>query len=108
YKSDFGLGGALFQVGSALTIWGGAANVTKPDLVNALNAKLARDKTFKVETFFGLPPMPVPPVNPGAKPPPIVLKDADVKPSYVATMKTRLQAEFKTANAKRDKWKPVP
>jgi len=104
YKSDFGLGGALFQVGSALTIWGGAANVTKPDLVTALNAKLAVDTTFKVETFFGLPPAPV---KPGAPPPP-VLNDADIKPSYIATMKTRLQAEFKTANAKRDKWKPVP
>ena len=105
YKSDLGLGGALFQVGSALAIWGGAANVTKPDLVNALNAKLAVDKTFKVETFFGLPPAPV---KPGAQPPPLVLKDADIQPSYIATMKTRLQAEFKTANAKRDKWKPVP
>ena len=109
YQSDFGLGGALFKVGSALAIWGGAANVTKPDLVNALNAKLAVDKTFTVEKFFGLPPAPVPPVKPGAKPPPpLVLKDVDIKLAYIATMKTRLQAEFQAANAKRDKWKPVP
>jgi len=106
YKTDFGLGGATFKVGTARELWSSQATVTKADLATALNAKLAADKTFVIEKFLGLPPAPA---QPGAKPPaPTVLKDADIKQTYIDAMKTLLQAEFKAADANWKKWKPLP
>jgi peptidoglycan hydrolase-like protein with peptidoglycan-binding domain len=109
YRSDFGLGGAPYKAGSALQIWGGQATVSKPDLVKALNAKLAVDKAFSVDKFFGVPMPVAPQAKPGAKPPaPIILKDVDIKDAYLATMKTRLKGEFQAADQNRGKWKPLP
>jgi hypothetical protein len=108
YRTDFGLGGATYAVGNALKIWGGQATVAKADLAKALNAKLASDNAFSVEKFFGLPQSPAIPAKPGAKPPPpLVLKDADIKDAYLATMKTTLKGEFEAANNNRGQWKPV-
>lgn len=102
YKNDFGLGGAKFGVGTSKQIWAGTAPVTKADLAAALNAKLAADKKFNVYTFFGVTP--VPPGPPPAPP----IKEADIKGTYLAKIKSNLQADFQAAEANVAKWKPLP
>ena len=102
YKNDFGLGGAEFVVGTAREIWAGTAQVKKADLVTALNAKLVKDNTFKLFTFFGVTPAPnqTPPVPPW--------KEADIKDTYLVKIKGDLQADFAAAGTNWPSWKPLP
>ena len=102
YKNDFGLGGTTYPVGTAREIWAGNAPVTTADLVAALNAKLAVNKTFDVLKFFGVPPVPkpAPPVPP--------LKVTDIKNTYLRKIRTGLKADFVSADQNWRKWKPVP
>lgn len=79
YKSDFGLGGGLFQVGSARQIWAGNATVSKADLATALTAKTQK-----------------------------VVKDTEIKAQQIADMQKALQADFEAADKNWVKWVKVP
>jgi peptidoglycan hydrolase-like protein with peptidoglycan-binding domain len=108
YKSDLGLGGAVYMVGSSKEIWAGQAKINKADLATALNAKLAADKTFNIEKFMGLPAAPAVQGAGGANvKAPVVLKEADIKEDYLKALKIRLKAEFEAADARWKEWKPL-
>jgi len=78
YKSDFGLGGTTYDVGTAKQIWAGNATVTKAMLADAQSAKFKK-----------------------------VVKEADIKDADIATLKQQLKADFEAADAKWTKWNPV-
>jgi hypothetical protein len=79
YKSDFGLGGALYPVGTAKQIWAGTAQVSRADLAKALSAKTKK-----------------------------VVKEADIKLQQVKDMQTALKADFESADTNWIKWVKVP
>jgi hypothetical protein len=79
YKSDFGLGGALYAVGTAKQVWAGNATVSKADLAQALSAKTGK-----------------------------VVKEADIKAEQIAETKTALKADFEAADTNWAKWIVVP
>jgi hypothetical protein len=113
YKSDFGLGGATYPVGSARQIWSSQATVTKADLAAAINIKLTKDKNFNFGKFFGDPPMPMnlniktPPMNPNAKIPPVKqIKEADIKLGYITKIQKELKGDFEAADANWNRWTP--
>lgn len=83
YQSDFGLGGALYPVGTAKQIWAGAATVSKADLAAALTASEAKKskKIFKV---------------------------IDIAAKQVADMQKALKADFETADTNWIQWVKVP
>jgi hypothetical protein len=78
YKSDFGLGGALYQVGTAKQIWAGNATVSKADLAKALSAKTGK-----------------------------VVKDADIKAQQITDTQKALKADFEAADKNWIKWVKV-
>jgi hypothetical protein len=79
YKSDFGLGGALFQVGTAKQIWAGNATVSKADLAQALSAKTNK-----------------------------LVKEADIKAQQIIDTQKALKADFEAADKNWMKWVKVP
>ena len=79
YKSDLGLGGALFPVGSAKQIWAGTATVAKADLAKALTAKTGK-----------------------------LVKEADIKVQQIAETQKALKADFEAADKNWIKWVKVP
>jgi hypothetical protein len=83
YKSDFGLGGAQYQVGTAKQIWAGNATVAKADLAAALTAKEVAAKSTKV------------------------FKEADITPKQVAEMQQALKGDFEAADKNWIKWTKV-
>ncbi len=101
YLCDYGLGGEKYSVGEAQDIWIGRVDVKKENLAAALNAKLQKDAKFKVVEFFGEKPA----AN-AAQPPSYTA--SQIKDSYVKTIKDRLVADFKAADAHWILWKPVP
>jgi hypothetical protein len=84
YKSDFGLGGACYAVGSAKQIWAGTAPVSKTDLAAALSAKEASLKSNKV------------------------FKDTDITAQQIAAMQSALKADFEAADKNWIKWTKMP
>ena len=83
YKSDLGLGGALFDVGTAREIFKNAATVSKADLATALSATVAA-KTAK-KTFAA----------------------ADITAKQITEMQTALKADFEAADTNWVKWVQV-
>ncbi len=79
YKSDFGLGGALFAVGTAKQIWAGNATVSKADLANALTAKTKK-----------------------------LVKEIDIKAQQIVDTQKALKADFEAADKNWIKWVRVP
>jgi hypothetical protein len=79
YKSDFGLGGALFPVGTARQIWAGNATVSKADLAKALTAKTKK-----------------------------VVKDTDITAQQIVDTQKALKADFEAADKNWIKWAAVP
>ena len=84
YKCDFGLGGALYPVGTAKQIWAGTATLTKTDLAAALTAKEAAAKSKKV------------------------FKEADITQKQISEMQKALKADFEAADTHWVKWTKVP
>lgn len=84
YKSDFGLGGALFPVGTAKQIWSGKATVTKVNLAAALTAKEKAKGSKKV------------------------YKITDITMKQINEMQKALKADFEAADANWLKWTKVP
>jgi NAD(P)H-dependent FMN reductase len=82
YKSDFGLGGALYSVGSAKQIWAGNATVSKVDLATALTAKEAAASKK-------------------------VFRDADITIQQIIAMQKVLKADFEAADKNWLKWTKV-
>ena len=80
YKSDFGLGGAQYDVGSAKQIWAGNAVVSKNDLAMALTASAAAKAAKKAYK----------------------LTDIDVK--QIAAMQKTLKGDFELADRNWIKW----
>lgn len=83
YQCDFGLGGALYQVGTAKQIWAGTAVVTKANLAAALTAKEATAKSKKV------------------------FKEADITQKQITEMQKALKADFEAADTHWVKWTKV-
>ena len=112
YESDLGLGGGRYGVGTAREIWDSKSAISKADLAKALNAKIAADKAFNIEKFFKLPAAPAvknqPPAKQAGPPAPAVLKEADIKDAYLASMRKMLKSEFESADKHWAKWKPIP
>lgn len=101
YSSNYGLGGkTTYLVGTAEKMAEGVFAVDKVDLAAALNAKLKSDKKFDVAKFFGET------AAAGATQP-ASYTAAQIKDSYVKTMKKRLQADFVAADEHWILWKPV-
>ena len=80
YKSDFGLDGAFFDVGSAKQIWAGNATVNKANLATALTAKEVANKSKKV------------------------FADADITAKQIDAMKVALKGDFELADTNWIKW----
>lgn len=78
YKSDLGLGGKTYDVGTSKQIWAGNAAVTKTMLAEAQSAKLKK-----------------------------VVKEADIKAADLAIMQITLKADFQAADTNWTKWTPV-
>ncbi len=83
YKSDLGMGGPLFDVGSAKQIWAGNAQVSKAEIAKGLTALELAKKSKKV------------------------WKDADISAKQLTDMKTALKGEFQTADTNWIKWTKV-
>jgi hypothetical protein len=108
YKTDLGLGGATFAVGTAGDIWAGKATIDKEAVAKALNVKRAADKNFSIDKFLGLQPGPAAQNKAADKMNvPVALKGDDIKDGYVTILRDRLKAEFEAADAKWRDWQPV-
>jgi hypothetical protein len=83
YKSDFGLGGAAYSVGSAKQIWAGNATVSKSELAAALSATAEAKKAKKV------------------------YKDADITQQQIVDAQKMLKADFQAADTNWIKWTKV-
>lgn len=83
YKSDFGLGGALYAVGSARKIWAGTATLSKIDLAAALSAKEAAAKSNKM------------------------FRDIDITAQQISAIQKALKADFEAADKNWIKWTKV-
>ena len=83
YKSDLGLGGAQYSVGSAKQIWSGAATISKTELAAALNATAAAKQAKK--TYAA----------------------ADITSQQITAMQTTLKADFEAADTNWIKWVKV-
>jgi peptidoglycan hydrolase-like protein with peptidoglycan-binding domain len=83
YKSDLGMGGKLFPVGTAKQIWAGNATVSKAEIAEA---KAAQAKAAKLDKVF---------------------KEADIKAQDVVAMQKALKADFEAADLNWLKWAPV-
>ena len=83
YKSDFGLGGAQYSVGTAKQIWAGNASVSKAELAAAMNASAAAKKAKKTYAV------------------------ADIKTQQVIDMQKTLKADFQAADTNWIKWVKV-
>jgi len=79
YQCDFGLGAALYQVGTAKQIWAGNATVSKADLAKALSTKTKK-----------------------------LVKDTDIKAQQIADTQKALKADFESADTHWVKWQKVP
>lgn len=84
YKSDLGLGGNLYQVGTAADIWSGNAMATKADLAAALTAKEVVLKSKKVFT------------------------QADITAKQITDMQIQLKGDFEAAEKNWQKWVKTP
>ncbi len=84
YKSDFGLGGAMYSVGTAKQVWAGTATFSKGDLAKALTAKEIAAKSKKV------------------------FKDTDITAKMVSEMQKSLKGDFESADTNWVKWTKVP
>lgn len=105
YKVDVGLGTPL-GTGKAIQVWNGEAPISKAELANALNAKLASDANFSVEKFFGVKAAPN--VNKNAEPAKAVpLKEADIKADYIKHLQNILKTDIEAAEKSWDRWVPV-
>lgn len=100
YTSDYGLGGNKYTVGGAQNIWIGKIDVKKSDLAAALNAKLQKDPKFKVAEFFGEK-------SAANATQPSSYTAAQIKDSYIKTIKDRLVEDFKATDKHWILWKPV-
>jgi hypothetical protein len=80
YKSDFGVGGALYQVGTAKQIWAGNATVARTDLAAALTAKEAAAKSTRV------------------------FKEADITQKQITEVQATLKSDFEAADKNWIKW----
>jgi hypothetical protein len=83
YKSDFGLGGAQYSVGTAKQIWAGNATVSKSELAAAMSATAEAKKAKK--TYAA----------------------ADIKAQQVTDMQKTLKADFQAADTNWIKWAKV-
>jgi hypothetical protein len=79
YKSDLGMGGALYDVGSAKTIWAGNASVSKTEYAAALSAKTGK-----------------------------AVKAASITQKQIDDMRKALKADFEAADTNWKKWVAVP
>jgi hypothetical protein len=113
YKTDFGLGGAYFWVGTATDNWQGKANVTASDLVTALKAfgkDLAKLPVFKEFQYVknALKAAAVAAAKGAAKGPVVVdskgIKVSDIVATDVAAVKLRLKADWVAADLNWQKW----
>ena len=78
YKSDLGLGGKTYDVGTAKQIWAGNATVTKAMLAEAQSAKFKK-----------------------------VVKEDDIKDADLTNLRKELKADFEAADTNWTKWTPV-
>lgn len=83
YKSDFGLGGTQYAVGTAKQIWAGNAIVNKTELAAAMSATAVSKKAKKTYTV------------------------ADIKGQQVSDMQKTLKTDFQAADTNWIKWAKV-
>jgi len=93
YNSDLGLGGKMFNVGSAKDIWTLSATVTKAMIAQAKN-----DIALNAAKLKG----------PAAVKAFVPLKEADIKADDIVNVRKALKADFVTAEAKWLDWKAIP
>lgn len=117
YKCDLGLGGKRYLVGTAIDIWVLNPNdprwakdlkekglhpklrLKKANLAKALNAKLAADKSFTLEGFFGAKKD----AHAHGRP----LKEADITDADLLAVRKLLHREFEEAAKHWQSWKAV-
>lgn len=105
YQCDLGLGGALFEVGSAAQIWNRQATVTIDMLTRARAAAAGRAGQQRPAVPL---PQPVQPQRPGAgragnNPPPAPPR---VTQADVTAMQQELRRQFELADANWQSWTP--
>ena len=113
YKSDFGLGGTQFWVGTATDIWQGKANVTPVDLVTALKAagkNLAKLPVFQDFQYVknALKAAAAAAAKGPAKGPVVIdgkaIKVSDILPADIAALQKQLKADWQAADLNWKKW----
>ena len=83
YKSDLGLGGAQYAVGTAKQIWAGNATVSKTEIAAAMSATAAAKKTKKIYAV------------------------GDIKADQVTVIQKTLKGDFQLADTSWIKWAKV-
>jgi hypothetical protein len=110
YKSDFGLGGKTFELGTAKQVFGGNAVIDKANVAAALNAfpkdlaKLAVFKDFQYvkDALQATKPGKLPPPVTGAK-----IKATDIKDADLALLRKAAKADWSAADKNWKQWVPV-
>lgn len=83
YKSDLGLAGAMYSVGTAKQIFSGASTISKADMAAALSGTAAAKKAHKT------------------------YKAADIKAQQITDMQKTLKGDFEAADTNWIKWVKV-
>jgi hypothetical protein len=113
YKTDFGLGGAHFWVGTASQNWQGKAAITPADLVTALKAAgkdLAKLPVFKDFQYVknALKAAAAASAKGGTKAPVVVdgkaIKQGDLSQADIAALQKQLRADWEAADLNWQKW----
>jgi|SRR5579864_8013 len=112
YKSDFGLAGKTYEIGTAKQIFGGNATISKPDLVEALKASakdLSKMVAFKDFTFVKNAVKALKPV-PGKLPPPITgasVAEKDITGADLQLLQKAAKQDWSKADQNWKQWVPV-
>lgn len=98
YSSDLGMGGTLFNVGTATQIWNRQATVTAAMITQARTEQAQRARTQAQRVGGARPPV-QPAAVPGAPGRPAPVNQADV-----TAMRAELRRQFELADANWQNW----
>jgi hypothetical protein len=113
YRTDYGLGGKFFDIGTGKGVWAGTPAVSKTDLAAALKASASDLATKAPWKDFAFVKAALDTLKKSKAPLPHVVKGAailekDITNADVELVKKALKADYETADKEWQKWTIVP
>lgn len=113
YRSEFGLGGKLYDIGTGKSVWAGLPAVNTADIVAALKASTKDLAKLPVWKDFAFVKNALQQLQKSKAPLPHVVKGTavqvkDITPADIALLKAALKADYIAADKNWQKWQIVP